>query len=157
MTKKNDKRLCWNCDGYVHFHLERCPYCGVDLTKEGNKSPFAAFSEKSSMNEKAFAPPYAATNPAKEFDVSDEEWKAAIDKSESVDENDESNEKPRSNELTALLLLLPGISLFLFAMLLILFSKEGSLHLHWKESFAYFYFLGAVPLLILGWKALNKN
>ena len=156
MVKKNDKRLCWNCDGYVHFHLERCPYCGVDLTME-NKSAFKALDD-AKLNDnknldKSFAPPYPAASA--EFSVSDDEWENALENEDKQAASHEAQETDSKNHLTALLLLLPGVALFLFALVLILFARDGVLHLEWKESFAYFYFLGSVPLLIMGWKALK--
>ena len=64
-------------------------------------------------------------------------------------------EKDNKKELVALLLLIPGVAFFLFALLILFFSKEGVLTLQWKESFAYFYFIGALPLIILGIRALR--
>lgn len=82
--------------------------------------------------------------------VSEKEW------NQSLDETEEKEELPSGKkEMIALVLLLPGIVFFLFGLLLLLFSKEGSLTLHWSQNLAYFYFLGAIPLVLLGWRSIK--
>lgn len=144
--KKNEKRLCWNCDGDTAFHLEQCPFCGVDLNSPQDKkapyqglgSPFQKAPEDSLLQQDHLM-------------VTDEEWKEALD------EKSEQEHVPTSRrELIALLLLLPGIVFCLFGFLLLLFSNEGILALHWNQNMAYFYFLGAVPLIFLGWRASSR-
>lgn len=137
MNKKNDKRLCWNCDGYVEFQLAQCPYCSVALTAP--EAPLPAIQE-------------APASPYGDISVSPEEWKAAMSKSEETSEAEESKTK---NETLAFLMLLPGVVFLLFGLALMVCAKDGILMLEWRESFAYFYILGAVPLLLLGWRTLR--
>lgn len=131
MGKKEEKRLCWNCDGYVSFDSERCPYCASELASPNNDQNIPE-------------PPYA---PPAEFSVTKEEWDNAL-----VSEKNEPQKTtpPKKNELVALILLLPGVFLVLFALLLLFCSKNGSLTLEWKENFAFIYLMGAAPLIILG-------
>jgi hypothetical protein len=156
MNKKNDKKLCWNCEGNVSHHLSQCPYCGVDLTKpapreesslfKGLNSPFQSAPDQRTTSQ----PPYAR---GKDFTVTKEEWNVALnEEKESKKEEDSPTTK---REMIALLLLLPGVAFFLFGLILILFSNEGVLTLRWNQSVAYFYFLGAAPLLYLGWRAFR--
>lgn len=162
MTKKNDKRLCWNCDGAVSLHLAQCPYCGADLShppqqQEKEKTPFQGFENpfQSQKEEGIFKSPYAnAFNP--DLSVSQEEWNQTLGEEEETSKNQE-EEFPATTkkEMVALLLLLPGIVFFLFALTLLFFSSNGVLALQWNQSFAYFYFFGAIPLLYLGWRALR--
>lgn len=140
MGQKQDKKLCWNCDGYVHLSLEKCPYCNIDLVENAT----------SAFDQKAFDPPYSTT--AKELSISEDEWNKALEKGQ---EQKTAAEKPASKEKMALLLLLPGVVFFLFGLILFFFSKEGTLTLQWRESFAIFYLAGAAPLLFLGWRALR--
>lgn len=162
MTKKNEKRLCWNCDGSVSLHLSNCPYCGVDVSKapnapqldapyQGFASPFQSAPEQEGIPR----PPYANFF-SQEAAVSEDEWNTAL--GEEVEERipEESEESSSSKrEMIALLLLLPGVVFFLFGLALLLFSSGGVLTLKWNQSFAYFYFIGALPLLYLGWRALR--
>jgi hypothetical protein len=135
---KNDKRMCWSCDGHVSFEHATCPYCSADLGT--SKATFS--SEDGVLN-----PPY----PGKEYTISTEEWESAF-KTESTQEKTEASQK---NEMMGLLLLIPGVVFVLFALLLFLFSKDGVLEFSWNESFAYFYFIGALPLLFFGYKSLS--
>lgn len=153
MTKKNDKRLCWNCEGNIGFHLEKCPFCGVDLSnanpssdKKNFTSPYA--SAMAATSQEVPPPAYSGFN----FQATDKEWKEALAQDEKKEKPDAPEEK---KEMYALLLLLPGIVLFLFGIALLLFSNEGMLRLEWNQNFAYFYFVGALPLLALGYKALK--
>lgn len=168
MSKKTDKRLCWNCDGSLSLHLTQCPYCGVDSSqvpphvseKTGEKKAFSSFSTPyqniSNLDSSIPKPPYATEKFYQNANVSEEEWNRALG---------EENEDPRDEEegvatfakwdMIALLLLLPGVVLFLFGLALFFFSSDGLLTLEWNASFAYFYFLGSVPLLFLGWRALR--
>ncbi len=153
MTKKNEKRLCWNCDGSVSQHLEQCPYCGVDVTQIPENPPFASPFQASPQIGSTPKPPY---NNSQNFDVSRDEWNRAIEEGAPGEEEEEELISHSSRkEMIALLLLLPGIVFFLFGLVLMLFASEGKLTLQWNQSFAYFYFLGAVPLLLLGWRALR--
>lgn len=145
MNKKNEKKLCWNCEGSVSLHLEQCPYCGVEVNQIPENPPFASPFQTVQNSNATPKPPY------QNFDVSHEEWNNALEAGEEEQEVYHSTKK----EMIALLLLLPGIVFFLFGFMLIFFSSDGILTLHWNQSFAYFYFLGAVPLLYLGWRALR--
>ncbi|MCC5831966.1 MAG: hypothetical protein JJU12_02865 [Chlamydiales bacterium] len=163
MTKKNDKRLCWNCDGSVSIHLAQCPYCGVDLSQtreqSGEKDLFQGFTNpfqnSSPVDQSIPKPPFACVF-NQELTVSEDEWNQSF--KEEAEESKKEEEKlsiTTKREMIALLLLLPGVVFFLFGLTLFLFSSDGVLTLEWNQSFAYFYFLGAVPLLFLGWRALR--
>ncbi|NGX60909.1 MAG: hypothetical protein K940chlam9_00383 [Chlamydiae bacterium] len=154
MGKKNEKRLCWNCDGDVSYHLAQCPYCGVDLSqgKEREESPFDDFASPFQT-----APTHDPASPLPPFGKIFGQEAVAI--SEEVEEEEIASEEDSSlttrKEMIALLLLLPGAVFLLFALALLLFSHEGVLTLQWNQSFAYFYLIGAVPLLYLGWRAFR--
>jgi hypothetical protein len=158
MSKKNDKRLCWNCEGNVSHHLSQCPYCGVDLTQpkereesnvfQGFGSPF-----QSAPDQNIPQPPYARTQ-TKDFIVTEEEWNTTLNQGK--EESKEEDTAPTTKrEIIAFLLIMPGIVFFLFALALIFFSNKGVLTLQWNQNVAYFYFLGAIPLIYLGWRALR--
>ncbi len=182
MTKKNDKRLCWNCEGNVSHHITQCPYCGVDVTKPPARDESTVFKNFASPFQTApkaeplSKPPYATaqnaipnsnfaaaqnTIPNSNFSearssnlaVTEEEWKSALEGEESDESKGDISSK---KEMVALLLLLPGVVFFLFGLALILFANNGILVLRWNQSIAYFYFLGALPLLYLGWRAFRK-
>ncbi|MCB1180461.1 MAG: hypothetical protein KDK55_00370 [Chlamydiia bacterium] len=151
MNNKGEKKLCWNCDGYVGAQLQACPYCGVNLGHEASgdpssntpfDSPWDRESQASQKHHSLFSSP---------FSVSDQEWNESLKKKEVEEEEGGTTRR----EMIALLLLLPGVVFFLFALALLLFSQDGILTLQWKQSFVYIYFLGSLPLLYLGWRAFK--
>lgn len=145
--KKNEKRLCWNCDADVSLHLEQCPYCGADLNQpQERKIPYESLG---SPFQQAPTTPFVEKD---NFAVSNEEWKNALDEQDLPEEDAKSGRR----EVIALLLLLPGVVFCLFALLLFFFSNDGTLTLHWNQNMAYFYFLGAIPLIYLGWRAISR-
>lgn len=161
MGKKNEKKLCWNCDGNVPISLDQCPYCGTDLTKKPDlqettpslQGPaYLGHSFQRSLQEDSIP-----KSPYGNLAVSEEEWNQTLESEqiEAKEENEDGHPSKGKSEMIALLLLLPGVVFFLFGLILLLFSDNGVLTLQWNQSFAYFYFLGALPLLILGWKALR--
>lgn len=159
MNKKNDKRLCWNCDGDVSLHISRCPYCGVDLSQvpAGENASFNNLAnpfQSAPQNHSLHKPPYSSIF-SQDFSVSEDEWKKALEEEKEIpQENKEENPaRAGKREMIALLLLLPGLVFSLFGIALILFSHEGLLSLQWNQNLAYFYFVGAAPLLYLGWRA----
>lgn len=136
MGKNNDKRMCWNCDASVSVHFASCPYCGVDLTADPppqDQKPYQR-NDLASPFQNAFS-----ENPKPQ----------AAPKNEDVAQETDSVKQ----ELFSLLLLLPGAVLLLFALFILIFSKDGSLTLEWTRSSSYFYFVTSIPLLYLGWKA----
>lgn len=157
MNTKTHKKLCWNCDGYVHIYEIQCPYCAADLSdyacdkaKERNAPLSDSIEEvKEKIQEEVPKPAYQSSyghfeelpkhieSAPKEFEIKEE--------------------KDVENPLAALLLLLPGSVLFLLGLSMILFSGDGYLTFKFKSKFWYFYLVGSLPLLLLGYRALFSN
>lgn len=155
---KNDKRLCWNCEGNVSYHISQCPYCGVDLnqpTPQNESQLFKGFASpfQSAQRQDIPQPPYAKVNSVSEMECSAPFHEK---KEEIKEESEEITAFSTKREMIALLLLLPGVVFFLFGLALILFSNEGILTLQWNQNVAYFYFIGCAPLLYLGWRAFQR-
>ena len=157
--KKNDKRLCWSCEGNVSHHVTQCPYCGVDVRQpvaRDEESLFKGFASsfQNVPQNGVPQPPYASSF-KRDISVTAEEWNSSLNEEKETPAMEDSSFAPKQ-EMIALLLLLPGVVFFLFALALTLFSHEGVLVLKWNQDIAYFYFLGAVPLLYLGWRAFRQ-
>lgn len=153
MTMKKDKRLCWNCEGDVSYQISQCPYCGVDVTQPQAKDENAIFKGyatpfQAAAHQEIPQPPYAQT-----------QSKEIVMETVSLEGESEPHKEsaPASNrDLKALLLLLPGIVFSLFGLTLLCFSTDGVLTLQWNQNVAIFYFLGAAPLLYLGWRSFRS-
>lgn len=150
MNKKNDKRLCWNCDGGVSHHISKCPFCGVDVKKplpSDNKSSFDGFAspfQKAPDTTTTPNPPYTSQQ-----EIVNEEKTHLLEEKTQI--------QTAKKEIISLILLLPGIIFFLFSLTLLIFSRDGFLSLSWNQNVAYFYFSGSIPLIYLGWKALKTD
>lgn len=146
MVKKDEKRLCWNCDGYVGKHLAQCPYCAVDLHPSDVVSPFAS-QWNSHPNVQSPSPKKSVFS--QDFSVSDKEWTEALEQEKEEEKN---NPQDNKKESVAFLLLLPGFFFLLFGFALMFFSDEGIFLMQWKQNYAYFYWLASIPLLYIGWR-----
>lgn len=142
MSTTQKTKLCWNCEGSVSVELENCPYCAVYLgPPEGGDDlldPPYRMSEEG--DQQAPAAPYALEEAA------DEQVKEAAQTS--VDEV-----KTVALPLAFLSL---GTVFFMFGLVLLLFSHQGVLTLHWNGHYWFIYLFTALPMLFLGWRALNK-
>lgn len=149
---KRDKRLCWNCDGTIGVDLNQCPYCGVAIEMidlHENEEPTVSDELTETDQDLLHYPssiPTLADNRASHHNLA---------KNNLSDGDAKKADEHEKKELTAFLLILPGATLALFGALLFFFAKDGTLTLAWRGNFAYFYMLGALPLLFLGWRALK--
>ncbi len=161
MSTKTHKKLCWNCDGYVHVYEMKCPYCGATLSEyqeEKNQepnleNPISEAMEQRSTGQQAapdsFQPPYQSYGQSFTQEPDMGETKQGPKPAQSP-----KNNADVENPLASLLLLIPGSVLFILGLTIALFSTEGSLTFQFRSKFCIFYILGALPLLYLGYKSL---
>lgn len=144
------QKLCWNCEGSVSSHIENCPYCGVYLSPEEEEVsssfnipyPFRGTEETSSNIPKA---PYATS----------EETEPKPDE-RLVEEPSVKDSGELYQSLIPLLGLTTGTIFSLFALVLALFSTDGTLTLKWNADYWYVYAFIALPCLAVGWVSLKK-
>ena len=146
------KKLCWNCEGNVSVAEENCPYCGVSVRPPS--------LEGVSNN---FTPPYQMAHTAKNQTIPPSPYAPQIHEESKIEEEKENNQVSSSlptgefkNVLIPMLFLLAGSVFFLFGMVLLLFSQNGLFKLSWNGNLWYLYLLVSVPLLFIGWMALQK-
>ncbi len=98
-------------------------------------------------------PPYQAKQ---EESFSQAEWEGSMSQGLAKEEK-EVYEGEFKKTLLPLLLLTMGSSFFLFSLVLLLFSEDGYLALHWSaDKWLYFMLLG-VPASYFGWKLLEQS
>ena len=160
MNDNEKKKMCWNCEGEVHFYALQCPYCGVDLgseTEEGEEevqdlqdAPYRLVdTDTEQENVEIPQAPYSPQYSAEE---------------EETEELEEEQEEPIpfiqptfKTGIMPLILLLPGVVFVLFGLCLLLFSDgNGFLTLQWRGSFWPFYMISSIPLLLYGWRSMKK-
>lgn len=145
------KKLCWNCEGRVAFAEENCPYCGVYLSSSTlinpqteNSIPTAPYSQTS---EKSIpAAPY--TNESDESEDLMEEEESTL--------QEKALQPSQGGSILSLTLLLASSLLFVFGLILFVFSHEGTLYLQWNATYWYAYLGAAIVLFIAGWKSLKE-
>lgn len=157
MNQAKNRKLCWNCEGNVHLHAAKCPYCGTDLSAESSrpseqKEPLSRRPQQRT----AEPPPYAdLENPSEPppppyWQEEEVLWNES--RSASSEPIRESGER---REILPMLLLLPGAFFLLFGFILLLFSKDGTLTLEWNAHYAFFYLAFSLPLIFFGWRFLS--
>lgn len=70
--------------------------------------------------------------------------------------NISTNQKSLNPLVICISTLLGGSMLFLFGVMLFLFSQQGTFTLRWNANFWFIYMAISIPLLIVGWRFLNK-
>ena len=186
MDKRTTLKLCWSCDGEVNNQSVQCPYCGSHLgtnqedsvlnshkedtcmTNEDNQSqPKFQQVERVASSQDSFTPLYSQTNSSaeqhqeqvykQETPQNSFSQEGDLESRDSVArENSELESSGSVKEVLAFSLLLTAMGLFLFSVILFLFSKDGYLVLKWKASYWTFCLLLSMPVFYFGWKALNQ-
>ena len=164
MNPIRNNKLCWNCEGSVHPHAIHCPYCGVSLTTrepaetESIARSYAINTPRGHTGGDIPAPPYNLPQGRHESgarDVHKEEWREAIAEEENTSGGFLTSFL--AEPLMPIVLLLPGIVLFLFGLMLVAFSSQGVLTLEWSAKYWFVYLLLAAPLLYFGWRILGTS
>lgn len=144
MSSNPKKKLCWNCEGRVSLSEENCPYCAVYL----GPAP-----DENGENGDILAPPYRIV------DGEEEEAAPRTPYLEEAAEGEQvlSGTKTDLREVVIPLGLLSAGSLaLLFGILMLVFSQHGEFTLRWNGEYWYFYLLLSVPMLLFGWRALQR-
>ncbi|NGX42295.1 MAG: hypothetical protein K940chlam7_00573 [Chlamydiae bacterium] len=145
MSATQKKKLCWNCEGRVSLEEENCPYCAVYV------GPSPDENEKDIL-----APPYRIV------DSEDEEVPSspyAVDEEQEEEEVEVQLSETRSDLkkiVLPLCLLSAGSMLFLFGLILLLFSNHGVFTVSWNSEYWYLYLVFALPMAFFGWRVLRN-
>ena len=161
MSAVPKKKLCWQCEGNVAKDIDNCPYCGVYLQAEdlGEIEEDSVWkpSYRPSPNESEEIP-----SPIYQINSENEEKSEAR---KAAAREQEVREEPLiwnaifaqlKQDLFPILFLMMGSIFFLFGIVLMLFSQNGTLTLQWQEKDGIYFFLFALPLIGFGWKYLQQ-
>lgn len=155
------KMLCWNCDGNVTKETDNCPYCGVYLhgAESDKESSIWSPSYRPTHNQEASvsSPAYQETeNVSEEPETTDTPEQVLINKP-SINPNLKQAFQHLQKEFFPLIFLMAGSVFFLFGIIILLFSHEGTFTLQWKEDL-WIYFIG-ISLLsgFCGWYFYQKS
>lgn len=148
------KKLCWNCEGNVAKTIDNCPYCGVYLHAqelEENSTWNPSYSPNSKMEE--------IPSPLYQIQSEDEEIQEQQD--DPLASNSKSLDwsalfEQLKQDIFPTLFLMMGSIFFLFGVVLLLFSQNGTFTLQWQESDGLYFLLFALPLVGFGWMYLQR-
>ncbi len=151
MKPKKRQKLCHNCEGGIDVDVIVCPFCAADLREERPEERSSSYlaSMKESASKSQVSQSLYSSEPRKvqKEEVLEEEVAAVVATPEEA--------KAPSVFLPTILFTL-GVQLFLFGLLVLLFSHKGVVVLKWDARFWFFYILMAFPFLIFGYRSLSK-
>lgn len=137
------KKICWQCEGRVDAQVEHCPFCGVYIGGTFHVQSHFDDEEDSPAQAKDLQPLYTPENIKQDEHVAQKEQTALTLSGTKTD-------------VLPLLFVLAGSLLFIFSLVLLLFSDDGLLKLVWNANYWFLYFLISLPLLFLGWRFLGQ-
>lgn len=155
MSAVPKKKLCWNCEGNVAKNIDNCPYCGVYL--------HADEIENSSAWNPTYRPDPEEEIPSPLYQIKPE-LNEADDEEEEPTQNSEEQEPGVWSEVFSQLkrdvfpplFLMMGSIFFLFGVVLLLFSHNGTFTLQWQEKDGLYFFLLSIPLICFGWMYFQR-
>lgn len=150
MKPKKRQKLCHNCEGEIDIDVIVCPFCAADLREEKPEQGQSFYSPSTKhLNQQwetmqsLYPPPYKpAVEPSSEEPVT----------AGAVSDPDEETK----SIFAPTLLFTLGVQLFLFGILILLFSHKGIVILKWDARFWFLYIFFSIPCLIFGYKSLSK-
>jgi hypothetical protein len=163
-------KLCPNCDGSVAIEVSICPYCGSSVFQANNShslknkdDSIKSLSAKETL-ESLYPPPYRPKSfdkPNKEEkpgngDDDDDDPAEPDEDSDDHEGEEEDIDDVKNSGLIPTMLFWIGVNIFVFAIILLLFSKDGQLHLKWNASYWYMYAIVGIPLVYFGYNGIKK-
>lgn len=142
MKPKKRQKLCHNCEGGIDVDVIVCPFCAADLREERPEegaTPYLPPMKDGFVNQQVSKSLYT---PQKE---ASEEKAAEIPQ-----------EAKTPSVFVPTILFTLGVQLFLFGLLVLLFSHKGAVVLKWDARYWFCYILASIPLLIFGYRSLSK-
>jgi len=153
MEDKKRLKLCANCNGQVDVDFDVCPYCGEEFSvkmAQMEENPIENNNVKSLSGDETIASLYPPPYKPKSYDSPLEE----IEEEENVQE--EKKIKIKRPLFLPILMFSFGLTLFLTALFLLLFSKNNEVILKWDARYWMIYLAISLPLLFFGYKKLSS-
>ncbi len=165
MKSQERTKLCPNCDGLVAIEVSICPYCGSSVFESNNNNLNSLDDSIKSLSAKEtldslYPPPYRP----KSFEGpeekpgngnGDEDDGEPDEDDEGEDEDDGELDEKTNNGLMHTILFWVGVNILAFSIILLLFSKNGELHLKWNANYWFLYSLVGIPLVYFGYRGIK--
>jgi hypothetical protein len=172
MKAEEKEKLCYQCEGRIPFDENLCPYCHAkQMPASERKAAQPPLFKHQSLEDSLtslYTPPYQGKKPqfVSEAHRQEETWEEEPSMFQSAYSNPSldpmletpSNEEqvPVKNSLWPIMIFFAGMNFSILGIMQLLFSKGGVLRLEWDANYWFFYFLLGLPLLLLGYKKVQK-
>lgn len=158
MSAVPKRKLCWNCEGNVARNIDNCPYCGVYLqAAEGEEeSDWNPSYRPTSHTTEDIPSPLYQVKPTSLINAPLSEQEEAEVTSDSKSLVGKAIFNQLKQDVFPILFLMMGSIFFLFGVVLLLFSQNGTFTLQWKESHGLYFLIFALPLIGFGWMFLQQ-
>lgn len=149
MKTKKRQKMCYNCEGAIDLDVIVCPYCAADLREEKPEQQAPSYNPKNILkNLNTQQSLYPSQKPPERVEAEEE---TDEEPAEMVSTEEEARDMIGPTVLMTL-----GAQLLLFGLLMLFFSNKGVMVLKWDARLWYAYVLASIPLLIFGYKSVNK-
>lgn len=156
MKPKKRQKLCHNCEGEIDIDVIVCPFCAADLRQEKPEQRYGSFSSHVQNMGGVPSFPHIGHISSHEAEPSLKEIEEEVEiKDVGALEQELELEKP-ANVFLPTILFTVGVQLFVFGLLMLLFSHKGVVLLKWDARFWFLYLFAATPFLVFGYKSLSK-
>lgn len=149
MKKETERRMCWNCEGYVSIHLTQCPYCRSFLQD----------------------PVISSNHVTQDFQNDSELFESSHPESHSFHFNEKQSweEDPikDSQEMTPIvegvvknlskIFLFLSVGIFIFGLSIFLFGSKEGLTLHWGKKWAHLFMLSSLPIVYWSYRSASSS
>jgi len=162
--QKEITKMCPSCEGNIAMDATFCQYCGSNvfernenLANQQTKEDVKSLSYEETLSS-LYPPPYkpkAIQTASTKYYEENEEDKENKNSNE-INESDLKEEEEEKSALIPTILFWLGINILVFSILLLIFSKDGVLHLKWNAKFWFLYSMISIPLLYFGFKGLKN-
>jgi hypothetical protein len=151
MKTKKRQKMCYNCEGEIDLDVIVCPFCAADLREEKPEQQTPTYHHSVHLKNLNTQQSLYPSQQAQIKERVEEEVQEEEEPNPAVEE-----EEAPTNTILPIVLMTLGSQLFLFGLLILLFSKNGEMTLKWSAEFWWLYTLASLPFLIFGYKAINK-
>ena len=153
MKPKKRQKLCHNCEGEIDVDVIVCPFCAADLREEKPEqrySPRPQTLQNNQMMQSLYPTSHRQETPDPQSVLP-----TSAPREEAAEAPPPEESKP-TNLFVPTILFTLGVQLFIFGLLVLLFSHKGTVILKWDARLWFIYVFAAVPFLVFGYRSLSK-
>jgi len=154
MKPKKRQKLCHNCEGEIDVDVIVCPFCAADLREEKPEQRY--FPRPQSLQNNQMMQSLYPTAHRQETPAPQSAPPGSAPQEEAAEAAPSEEVSKSTNSFVPTILFTLGVQLFIFGLLVLLFSHKGVVILKWDARLWFIYVFAAVPFLVFGYRAVSK-